>query len=300
MNIFPGIRPRIDGEPEPPAFQGFFSLGANVLSSVRRSVLLPMAVLSGFCFLQGADLPHKLTGVGIEEKLGARVDVTNRFLDENGKSVSFQEIVQSGKPTVLAIAYFNCPMLCGLVQNAMLKAIQESGMVAGQDFRAVTLSMDPKDTPAEAKKYAERYRGILNAASGSEAWAFLTGRPADVLAVTEPIGFRFRKDEETGEYLHAAGIFVLSPKGQVTRLFTGAQYRGFDLKMAIAEAKDNRARSTGEHFLLYCYQYNPAQEGYGFKARLLMRIGGGLMLLFLIVLFWKLTRRSNKTPRATP
>lgn len=266
--------------------------------------LFLFAVMTGASLFASpsTELPHKLKGVGIDEKMGNPVDVTNVFLTETGRPVVFRNLVVGPKPTILVIAYFNCPMLCGLVQGALLRGVLESGLKAGTDFQIITVSMDPNDKPPHALAYAKKYRDQLPDKPGESAWAFLTGGDKSIAAVTEAAGFRFKKDPESGEFLHAAGIFILTPKGTLSRVFTGAQYKGFDIKLAISEAKEGRGRSVAEHFLLYCYQYNPSKEGYSLKARTLMKMGGGVTLVFLTGLIWLMTRKKKKnlSPRVSP
>jgi len=244
-----------------------------------------------------AELPHKLEGVRIEERLGATVPASPAvFRDETGKEIPFSALFDGKRPVILVIAYFRCPMLCGLVQGAVVNGVNGMGLTAGADYRIVTVSMDPKDTVAEAAKNAGRYRALLKNRTGDDAWTFLTGETPEIRKVADAAGFIYRYDPASGEYLHAAGIFVLTPRGKISRVFTGALYKSFDLKLALLEAKEGLARSAAEHFLLYCYQYNPKQEGYGLKAMVLMRLGGALAVLSLVLLFILLTRPKKTKP----
>ena len=265
----------------------------------RARAALPFLLLAA---AQAAGpLPHKLEGVYIEDLPGAQVPRgPARVLDERGAAVDFAAFHDGKRPLLLVIAYYNCPMLCSLVQGAAVSAVNEVPLVAGADYRMVTVSMDPKDKPDAAAKYAARYRGLLKRKRGDEAWTFLTGETPEIRKVTDAVGFHYRYDPQTGEYLHVAGIFVLTPAGKVSRVFTGVDYRPFDLRLALTEAKDGKTRSTAEHFLLYCYQYDPAKEGYGLRAKTAARILGPILVGGLALFIALLVRRRKKRAAAEP
>lgn len=259
---------------------------------------LAVVLIASCVALMAAALPHKLEGVRIEERLGNVVPASPAtFRDESGKTVDFSTFLDGRRPVILVIAFFNCPMLCGLVAGAVVNGANDMSLTAGGDYRIITVSMDPKDKSPDAAKMGQRYRALLKNSTGDPAWVFLTGETPEIRKVTDAAGFHYRYDPSSGEYLHAAGIFVLTPQGKVSRVFTGALYRGFDLKLALIEAKEGIQRTATEHFLLYCYQYNPKNEGYGFKAMVLMRLGGALVVLALVLLFILLSR-SKKTKAA--
>ncbi len=62
-------------------------------------------------------------GVGVDEKAGETIDLSLTFIDETGKVVPLQRYFEEGKPVLLNLAYYRCPMLCSLVlynRNAMV------------------------------------------------------------------------------------------------------------------------------------------------------------------------------------
>ena len=65
------------------------------------------------------------------------------------------------RPVVLALAYYECPMLCTQVLNGMTGALKTLSFDAGKDFDVVVVSIDPKEGPrlaAEKKAtYVEHY-----------------------------------------------------------------------------------------------------------------------------------------------
>lgn len=242
-------------------------------------------------------LPAKLEGVGIDDKTGSSINREISLMDERGVSSPISKYFEAGLPVVFTVAYFSCPMLCSMVHKGLVDSINQSGMTVGKDFHLLTLSMDPRDTPHGALKYQERYESLLEKKTLGEHWPFLTGKEDSIRRVTDSVGFKFRYDKQLNEYLHQAGVFVLSPSGKITRVLTGIAWKPFDLKMAVIEAKNDSPKSglvsTAEHVLLYCYSYNPSKEGYALKAMNLMRIAGGLTVLSILILVLFLKRRES-------
>lgn len=242
-------------------------------------------------------LPAKLEGVGIDDKTGSWINREAPLIDEKGVATTLSKYFEAGIPVVFTVAYFNCPMLCSMVHKGLVEAINLSGMKVGKDFNLLTLSMDPRDTPEGAIKYQERYEGQLERKVSGERWPFLTGKEDSIRRVTDSVGFKYRYDKQLNEFLHQAGVFVISPSGKISRVLTGIAWKPFDLKMAVIEAKNESPKSglvsATEHVLLYCYSYNPSKEGYALKAMNLMRIAGGLTVLSILILVLFLKRRES-------
>ena len=225
-------------------------------------------------------LPPGLQEVSIEQKLGASVPMDLVFKDETGRSVTLAEVV-GGKPTILNIVYYECPMLCTMVLNGLLTSLRTLAFDVGDEFRVVTLSIDPGETPALAaakKKNALSEYGRAGAESG---WPFLTGDEPAIRALTDAVGFRYRYDAETDLYAHAAGIMVLTPEGKVARYFYGIDYAPRDLRLALVEASQNRIGTLTDQVLLFCYQYDPASGHYTTATLKLVRTGAVLTILFI-------------------
>jgi protein SCO1 len=238
-----------------------------------------------------AQLPAALQDVDIEEKLGAAVPLEGRFTAEDGAAVRLGDLlVKKDRPTVLALVYYNCPMLCGLVLKGLSRAMKESGLALGKDYDAVTLSFDPRDT---VKLAAERQRGYLQAVGrpdAAAAWRFLVGAEPDIKAVTDGVGFRYAYDERTKQYAHAAALVVLTPDGRVSRYLYGIEYPAKDLRLAVVEAAQGRVGTSFDRLLLTCYRYDPASRTYqpyvlGFVRITMLGVLGGLALMLGV--FWR-------------
>ncbi|HWQ53304.1 MAG TPA: SCO family protein [Bryobacteraceae bacterium] len=234
-------------------------------------------------------LPDALKGIGIEQKLNNQLPLDALFRDETGRTVRLGSYFGS-KPVLLALVYFECPMLCTQVLNGMESSLKVVTLNPGRDFEVVAVSFDPKDTPelAEAKKanYLRRY-GRAGTESG---WHFLTGDAASIKALTEAVGFHYRWDEPTKQFVHASGIMVATPQGRLSHYFYGVDYSARDVRLALVESATNKIGNPVDQLLLFCYHYDPATGKYGAIAMNMVRLGGAVFVLFgggLLLLLWR-------------
>jgi protein SCO1/2 len=258
---------------------------------LAAALLLPAARARGQ-YLRGAGggapsspptdvAPVALEEVRVEEKLGAVVPLDVPFTDGQGRAYPLRQAFDGKRPVVLALVYYECPMLCGLVLSGMARAMRENGLELGRDYQAVTISFDPDERPAQA---AERRRGYLQSMGRTEAgadWPFLVGAAEASRRVSDALGFHYVKDPVSGEWAHVAAIFVLTPEGKVSRYLYGIEYPPKDLRLALVEAASGRVGTSFDRLLLTCYRYDPASRKYQPYALGILRAGGALVLLAL-------------------
>ena len=248
-----------------------------------------------------AQLPPALQEVEILEQLGTKLPLDVRFTDQDGRAVRLGDLLGRQRPVVLTLVYFDCPMLCGLILTGAARGMRETGLELGKDFDAITLSFDPKDTSRAA---AERQRGYLQAfgkPEAKQAWTFLTGSDPDIHRVTEAVGFKYAYDEKTKQFAHAAGIFVLTPDGRVSRYLYGIEFPARDLRLALVEASEGRVGTSFDRLLLTCYRYDPASRKYepyvmGVVRVAMLGVLGGLGLMLGI--FWRREIRGKRVKDA--
>ena len=237
-----------------------------------------------------ASRPKILTDIGFDQRLGDRVPLDAVFRDESGRTVRLGDYFGS-RPVVLALAYYECPMLCTLTLNGLASALDVLTFEPGREFEVVTVSFEPKETPAlaSAKKaaYLRRYRRPGAAA----AWHFLTGDADSIRRLTESVGFRYAWDETTKQYAHASGVMVLTSDGRLARYLYGVEYAPKDLRFAIFEAAQGKILSPVDRLLLYCYHYDPDQGRYGATVMRVLRVAGVLTLVGLGAMVVTLRRR---------
>jgi len=241
-------------------------------------------------------LPEALQKVGIEQKLGESLPLDAEFKDEDGKSVKLGDYFAKGRPVVLALVYFECPMLCNQVLNGMTGSMKGISLDAGKDFEVVAISFDARENDkadlGKNKKasYLERY-GRPGTETG---FHFLTGTQSSIDAVTKAAGFNYEWDEKSNQFAHASAIMIVNPDGKLSRYLYGIDYSPKDLKFGIIESADNKVGSAADQLLLYCYHYDPATGKYGFAVLSAMRMGGILTLLGLGAMGFVFWRRNKK------
>lgn len=267
-----------------------------------RSSLTGSLVLAALALVPASGqenrLPPELEGIGVEEKLGSQVNLELEFTAENGYQVPLRQFFRSGKPVVLNLVYYRCPMLCSLVLNAQTKVMRDLAWTAGEQFEVVTISIDPQErfnlAVAKKKWYLEQYERP-QAASG---WHFLTDYQGNAKRLADQIGFNYRWDARTEQWAHAAAIMVLTPEGKVSRYLYGLQYKPRDMRLALAEASEGKLGTVGDKLLLFCFHYDPVSRSYVPFAQNLMRAGGALTVLVMGVILSILWRRERRRSTA--
>jgi protein SCO1/2 len=228
--------------------------------------------------------PAILRDVGIDQRLNAQVPLDLMFRDETGKAVRLGDYF-GGKPVILSLAYYECPMLCTLVLNGLASALKVLSFDIGKQFNVVTVSFNPTETPALAAAKKETYLKAYGRAGAADGWHFLTGEAAAIERLTEAVGFHYQYDPERKQYAHAAGIMILTPQGKIARYFYGVEFPPRDLRLGLVEAADNRIGSPVDQLLLFCFHYDPATGKYGAVVMNSVRVAGALTLL-AIATFW--------------
>jgi protein SCO1/2 len=281
------------------AVAAFVALGLTCTTARRRTPREPIAALAA---------PSAIGEVDVQERLGAPVPAQLTFVDQDRARVRLGDLFRDGRPVVMVLAYFRCPMLCDLVQQGLAAALRESGLEVGRDFRAVTVSIDPRDTPGTAAvRGAALWRELGRAAPVIRgAWRMLTGGDAEIHALAAALGFRYVYDPRSRQYAHPACAFVLGPDGRVARYLYGPTFRPRDLRWAVVEAGRGagggaRAQpgSVVDRVLLTCFRYDPSARRYGIYVLGVMRGGSALVLLTFglgMAALWRRGRARGSVP----
>lgn len=232
--------------------------------------------------------PSLLRNVGIDQKLNQQLPLELTFRDETGKTVQLGEYF-GDKPVILALVYYECPMLCTQELNGLLRSLQNIPLDVGKQFNVVTVSFNPNETPGLAANKKKVYVGIYGRPGASEGWHFLTGDEASIQKLTVAVGYHYAFDPVSDQYAHATAIMVLTPQGKLSRYFYGIDYPSRDLRLSLVEASNNKIGSPVDQVLLYCYHYDPATGKYGLIIANVLRLAGTVTILalggFLLILF---------------
>src|SRR5262245_2814526 len=232
-----------------------------------------------------------LTQIGIDQKLDAQVDPDITLVDEAGQSVRLGDYF-GDKPIILTPVYYECPMLCSMLLNGLVKAMHVLPFSAGSEFDIVTFSIDPNETPDLAAQKKLHYIRDYGRPEATEGWRFLTGRREAIRKLADEIGFRYTYDAYTKQWAHTSAIVVLTPSGRVSQYFYGIEYDPSDLKRSLVEASNGKIGSLADHILLYCFQYNPTTGKYSIAIMRVVRMMGVATVL-LIVAFMFASRRKR-------
>ena len=249
------------------------------------------------CFAGGAEaqfradeVPRQLQGVGVEQKIGDQVPLDLSFVDADGKAVRLGDYFQAGRPVLLTLNYSNCPQLCILQLDELVARISQLDWTAGEEFQVLTVSIDPEETPAQAKRKQDLYAQRYNRAGSEGGWNFLVGKQPEITALTDAVGFGYRFDPESGEFAHDAALMVLSPNGVVSRYVFGVMYDDVTLRLSMIEASEGKLGTISDSFMMLCFQYDPDSGSYVMAARRVMAIGGAITVLMLGGLLFFLSR----------
>jgi protein SCO1/2 len=242
--------------------------------------------------------PAILSDIGIDQRLNEQLPLDLTFRDENGKQARLGDYF-GRRPVVLALVYYECPMLCTQVLNGLVRTLRVLSFDAGREFDVVAVSFDPGEGPGLAHAKKEAYVKDYGRAATAGGWHFLTGDPDSIAKLTRAVGFRYAYDEKLDQFAHGAAIMVLTPSGVVSRYLYGIEYAPRDLRLGIVEASKGAVGTIADQVLLLCYHYDPSTGRYSFMVLTLVRIGGLLTLVALGTFFWVERRKVRLRPDAT-
>ena len=265
----------------------------------------PAAASSGGGMLGGAEppaaaapLPEALQ-VGFDQNLGGQVPLDLEFRDEEGRAVRLGDLF-GGRPVILSLAYYGCPMLCGMALQGIASSLKTLSFDAGREFEVVTVSFDPRETPAQARDRKTQSIDLYGRPGASQGWRFLTGDAEPIRALTRAVGFRYVWDAEQKQFAHPTGIVLLTPKGRIARYFFGVEYAPKDLRLGLVEAADERIGTLADRLLLLCYRYDPKTGRYSGLAITLIRVGGIGTLVALVAGITTAVVREKRRGAARP
>lgn len=242
--------------------------------------------------------PKELENVDVENKLGAQIPLDLKFKDEQGNDVTLEKYFKQGKPVILNLAYYECPMLCTFVLNSLSENITKiANWTPGKQYQVLTVSINPKEKPAMALEKKNNYLATVQMPAGSDSWVFLTNPYNNAQALADAVGFKYYYDKQQDQYAHPAVTYILTEDGVLSRDLFGLTYEPKDLKFALLEASKGKIGNAIEKILLFCYHYDPDAKGYVLFAQNVMKLGGVFTILMLglfLGFFWRMDLRRSK------
>lgn len=246
--------------------------------------------------------PDDLKNVGIDQRLNEQIPLDLQFKDEAGNTVILGDYFKSGRPVLLNLVYYTCPMLCGEELIGEASALGVLRFTPGKEYEAVSVSFNPDETPKDASEkkqiYVDRMNEKLAQKTDGSGWHFLTGQEAQIKQLADAVGFHYKRDPRTGQFIHAAAIMIVTPQGKIAQYYYGVEFSPKDIRLGLIEASRNRIGTVVDQVLLYCYHYDPNTGRYGAVVTNIMRLSGAATVLiiggFLIVMYRRESHSSRK------
>jgi len=251
--------------------------------------------------------PSDLANVGINQRLNQQVPLDLEFKDETGKTVRLGDYFHSGRPVILNLVYYTCPMLCGEELAGEASALSMLKFTPGKEYEVVSVSFNPDETPKDAaaakQTYIARMNEHLEHKTNGEGWHFLTGQQPQIKQLADAVGFHYRRDPASGQFIHATGLMIVTPAGRIAQYYYGVEFSPKDIRLGLIEASRGNIGNVVDEVLLYCYHYDPKTGRYGAVVTNIMRLAGTATMLilggFLIVMFRRESHGgSQRTGRA--
>ena len=221
-----------------------------------------------------------LKEVRIDQKLDGAVPMDLQFSDEHGRDVTLGQYFGK-RPVVLALVYYECPMLCTQVLNGLFSSMEPLRIDAGREFDVVVVSFDPGETPSMALAKKTGYVKHYQRPTADAGIHFLTGRQAAIDKLADAVGFRYVYDEAIDQYAHPAAVTVLTTQGKVSKYLYGVEFAPMDFRLAVTSAGEGQIGTFVDQALLYCFHYDPATGKYSVAIMTFVRIGAVLTLMGL-------------------
>jgi protein SCO1/2 len=243
------------------------------------------------------EVPRDLVDVGITQKLDEPLPLDVQLTDDEGKQVRLGDYFSEGRPVVLTLVYYECPMLCNIALDGLVQTLREVDWTPGDQFEVVAVSIDPTETVQMASEKKANYLKSLRRPGAERGFHFMTAEQPAIDALADAVGFRYNFLPESGEFAHTAALFVITPEGRIARYLMGVRHNPKTFRLSLVEASDGKIGSPVDQFLLYCYRYNDKDGKYTPIAMRIMRVGGGVTLAVVgvvLVALWRRDARKHK------
>ncbi|HEX4134849.1 MAG TPA: SCO family protein [Bryobacteraceae bacterium] len=271
-----------------------FAVTAALAQNVEPTLNAPRnAPVGDLLNMKGVDRPNALTGVTIEQRLNSQIPLDETFRDEYGQTVQLRKYFGK-RPVVLALVYYDCPMLCTQILNGMVGAAKVLTFTPGKDYEVVVISFDARETPKDALPKKMVYMKDYGHPETANGWHFLTGNQDSIKKVTDAVGFKYKWDVYTATFAHASAIYVLTPDGKLSKYFYGIEYSPKDMRFALVEASQHKIGNAVDQILLFCYHFDPTSAKYTFLAMGVLRAAGAATVLLLGGLVIVMLRRDRR------
>lgn len=247
-------------------------------------------------------LAYELRGVDVVQRIGEKLPLDVPFTDDNGHNVMLSQYFTPGVPVLLTLNYADCPLNCSLQLSDLSRALREMEWKPGQEFRIVTISINPREDFKRARQSKVRFLGeSATGRQGDAGWHFLTSSDEqNVLRVAGGVGYSYRFDENSGEYIHKNAMFVISGEGVISHYIRSLGYEGSFLQAYLqasaAGVLGSPISEDGTGFGLNCFTM-PYTDTVS-RAYMIMRICGAVVLASVMLFLGYFWVRELRRPKA--
>jgi protein SCO1/2 len=237
--------------------------------------------------------PVQTRGVGIDQKLNAPIPLDLLFRDETNQLVPLRTYF-GDKPVVISLVYFKCTSLCPMSIQETVTSLRRVALEPGRDYNVLVISFDPSDTPAAAAREKADFKSQFNRKGYDAGFHFLTGDQQTITKFTSAVGWKYRWDEPSKQFIHAAGIMIATPEGKLSHYLFGIDYAPADLRMSLVDAAKHKIGTPVDYILLFCCHYDAATGKYTLAIFKLIKLFGCLTIIGLALLITLLMRNDQK------
>lgn len=234
------------------------------------------------------DVPEEIRGLEVKDLRGNQLPLEMEFTNSFGQRVRLADLFHTGQPVILTFNYSDCPMLCSLQLNGMVAALREIPWTLGEEYKIITVSLDPRELPEKARLSQRKYLTEYGRTPSSASWDFLVGKNEDIERLAAAAGFGYRYVADQDEYVHTPTLIVCSPDGRISRYLSGVWYDQNMLQSSLQDASRGTIGSALEQFLLYCFHYDATKGRFGSVAMTMMRLAGLLTVAVMGVVLLRL------------
>lgn len=245
-------------------------------------------------------VPREVRDVTVKQNLGDQVTKDLPLINSVGENVTLGDYLDGEHPLILTLNYSNCPMLCNVQLNQLAQSLEKGDLKIGDDFRCISISIDPTETNERLQETQARYvEQVPSHPNAQKGWAFCRTSQNVIDQLATEVGFSYNYNEATGEYAHPAMLAFLTPDGVITRYSLGVAFPPDQMKLALVEAGQGEVGSYIDQFVMLCYTFDPTAGSYVPEAWKIMRLGGAITigLLGLALLPYWLGRKGNPLRR---
>lgn len=270
--------------------QLFKQASLRIVGATLLSLITLCATSSAQIPIRPDEKTREVQDVTLVEKLNTQVDPNLTFIDGDGQTVALKDYFGKGRPVILNLVYYSCPMLCGMVLQGVVRSLKQVPYTPGQDIEVVTISFDPKETSVLAAAKKNTIMEDYARPGSDKGWHVLVDKEGSAKKLADQIGFKYKWDDETKQFAHPSVTMILTPEGKVSRYLGGIDYAQRDMRLALTEASQGKIGTISDRFMLYCYKYDPSSRSYVMAATNTMKVGGVLIMLLLggcLMIFWR-------------